>query len=162
MVLSLLLTCPHLVLEGDGAVLDELLEVDTPLWQIQVQQFHHLVRVMEVKHLAVAIILLLYVVNQDVHDLQEELPGRRHPVYIMWEDVCNTVMLLLLSVLSYFISERIARKVYIHTRFRKRFRIKYTDFPFFVHFPLQMNFLRYEQCFLPYFLRYDNTFSHYK
>lgn len=112
---SLLLTCPHLVLEGYGAVLDELLEVDTPFWQIQVQQFHHLVRVMEVKHLAVAIILLLYVVNQDVHDLQEELPGRRHPVYIMWEDVCNKVKLLL-SALYHFISERIVRKDYIEKK----------------------------------------------
>ena len=64
-----------MVFERGAAVLDELLQGDSFVGDVEVQESAHLLRVVEVQDLVVAVMLVLDVVQQDVHDLEQELPG---------------------------------------------------------------------------------------
>lgn len=71
-------TCPHPVLERVPAVHQDLLQGLGVVRELQVEALHalqELVRVVEVQHFGGPVKRLPHVVEEDVHDLQQELHG---------------------------------------------------------------------------------------
>jgi len=69
------MACLHLVLEGVPAVDDQLVERQRLLGDGQVDHRPQLLRVLEVDHFCVSVILYCDVVQQDVHNLVEKFPS---------------------------------------------------------------------------------------
>lgn len=83
-------TCLNLVLEGDAAVVNELLQGDRSVRQVQVQQAQHVGRMVEVQHLAVPVVALSHELHQHLCQLQQELSSDGHALLrVVRQHVCN-------------------------------------------------------------------------
>lgn len=67
------LTSLHLILQRCGAIGDQLLQWNSFVTELQVDQFLHVFGMMEIQDLLVSIIASIHVVQEDVDDLLEKL-----------------------------------------------------------------------------------------
>ena len=75
-----------MVLEGDTTVVHELLEGHGSVRDVQVKQATHVGRMVEVQDLTVAVVGLPDELQEDLHHLEQELPGDRQPVLrVVWQ-----------------------------------------------------------------------------
>lgn len=93
-------TCPHSVLQRVPAVHQDLLQGLGVVRELQVEALHalqELVRVVEVQHFGGSVKCLPHIVEEDVHDLQQELHGLLLAI-LGGQQICGTNQLSVLAL----------------------------------------------------------------
>lgn len=84
----MVLTGLDLVLERLRAVHNQLLETHGTVRDLELEQFLHVLRVVELEHLLVAVIRVFDKVQQDIDDFQQELFGLGARCHICGQEIC--------------------------------------------------------------------------
>lgn len=84
-----ILTGLHLVFQSGGAVDNQLLQGNRLVGDLQVEQLLHVLGMVEVQNLLVAVVASVYVVQQNIDDLLEELARLRRSRFDVRHNICK-------------------------------------------------------------------------
>lgn len=93
-------TCPHSVFQCVSAVHQDLLQGLGVIWELQVEALHalqELVRMVEVQHFGGSVKRLPHVVEENVHDLQQELHSLLLAIF-SGQQICGAKQLSVLAL----------------------------------------------------------------
>ena len=84
---TLKFTCFNLVLQGGRTIYEKLLKSQARIGNFEVQETHHVGGMMKIEHFRVSVIRGLDEIQQNVHHLHQELPGRWITFGIVRQDI---------------------------------------------------------------------------